>query len=626
MSAVLSSAASDTPASTATGGAGPTPSFGESLSGRGWVAHPLWRCLWLYRRMPVRFTVTALLFIFTNLSLSFQQWLIGKAIHDVELGRAVARTADGGLSYAVALHWLALLTGVALLRGLAQYAGGISALIAGQKLLSILRNAILAQVQRLDLAYHWQHGAGEVVTRTTRDADKVRDALVQFWRQAFETVLVIAAVTGFLFYCHPLLGLVPLLLTLLAVGLFVVQTDRLVQLDRQVGAAYDAVNQDLGEGIHGVRVIKAFALEDSRVERFSAHVQVFAGHARAALAYASSRIPLPQAVVALGHVWVLGYGALLVGRGQLNIGELVASLLIVNSLVFRIEGVGRVMQVFADARSSAARIWELLDARPRIATGGGAVPEGGLGLKLEAVRLAAPGGGHPVLDGCSLLLEPGEVVALVGATGSGKSTLASLTARLADAHAGSVQVGSTAGGWRDVRGLDLDALRRAVHVVPQESFLFSDTLAHNLRLAAPGAGEAELVEALRLASASEVLAGLKDGLQAKIGERGVTLSGGQRQRLALARALVRRPRLLLLDDATSAVDPLVESRILDALKHELATSTLVVAHRVATIRLADRVVFLDGGTIRAHGTHDELLATDPAYEALVRAYEAEQPE
>ncbi len=621
MSAVLPSPASDGPASAA-GGADPTPSFGESISGRGWAAHPLWRCLSLYRRMPVRFTVTALLFIFTNLSLSFQQRLVGKAIHDVELGRAVVRAADGSLSYAVALHWLALLTGVALLRGLAQYAGGVSALVAGQKLLGILRNAILSQVQRLDLAYHWRHGAGEVVTRTTRDADKVRDALVQFWRQAFETVLVIVAVMGFLFWHHPLLGLLPLLLTLLAVGLFVAQTDRLVRLDRRVGAAYDAVNQELGEGIHGVRVIKAFALEDARVERFSAHVGAFAGQARAALAYASSRIPLPQAVVALGHVWVLGCGASLVGRGQLNIGELVASLLIVNSLVFRIEGVGRVMQVFADARSSAARIWELLDARPRIATGRCAVPEGALGVRLDAVRLASPGGGHPVLDGCSLTLEPGEVVALVGATGSGKSTLASLLARLADADAGSVQVGSTAGGWHDVRGLDLDALRRAVHVVPQESFLFSDTLAHNLRLAAPGAGDADLVEALRLASASEVLAGLKDGLQARIGERGVTLSGGQRQRVSLARALAGRPRVLVLDDSTSALDAVTEREVLRNIRglasaQGRAVTVLIVTSKLSTILLADRVALLKDGRIAAEGSHAALAASNRDYGQLL---------
>jgi ATP-binding cassette subfamily B protein len=650
MSAVLPStdavaASARDPAHAGLGASSPAAplSFGETISGRGWSAHPLWRCLLLYRQMPLRFTVTALLFVVTNLGLSYQQWLIGRAIHDVELGKAVVRTADGSLSYSVALSWLALLAAVALVRGVAQYAGGISALIAGQKLLGILRNAILVQVQRLDLAYHWQHGAGEVVTRTTRDADKVRDALVQFWRQAIDTVLVIVAVMGVLFWYHPLLGLVPLLLTLVAVGIFVVQTDHLVTLDRKVGAAYDAVNQDLGEGIHGVRVIKAFALEDTRITRFTAQVEQFAAHARTALAYASSRIPVPQAVVALGHVWVLGVGAWLVSQGKLNLGELVASLLIVNSLVFRLEGVGRVMQVFADARSSAARIWELLDAQPRIRSGQQDVPEGALGLRLSAVRVSAPGGGHPVLQDCSLTLEPGEVVALVGATGSGKSTLASLLARLSDvdsavdpardpardAHApgdakssGSVQIGSTDTAWVDVRELDLDQLRRAVHVVPQESFLFSDTLASNLRLAAPRASDAHLVEGLRLASASEVLAGLKDGLQTKIGERGVTLSGGQRQRVSLARALVSRPRVLVLDDSTSALDAITERQVLNnirglAASQGQAVTVLIITSKLSTILLADRVALLKDGRISAQGQHADLAATHVDYSELL---------
>lgn len=598
------------------------PSLGESISGRGWSAHPLLRCLSLYRQMPVRFWVTSLLFVVTNLSLAYQQWLIGRAIHDVELGRAVVRADDGPLSFHVALTWLAILSGVALLRGVAQYAGGISALVAGQKLLGILRNAILVQVQRLDLAYHWQHGAGEIVTRTTRDADKVRDALVQFWRQVFETVLVIAAVMGILFWYHPLLGTVPLVLTLAAIGIFVVQTDHLVDLDRKVGAAYDAVNQDLGEGINGVRVIKAFALENSRVERFTRQVQQFAGHARVALAYASSRIPIPQLVVALGHVWVLGYGIELVSRGQLNIGELIASLLIVNTLVFRIEGVGRVMQVFADARSSAARIWDLLDAQPRIASGVAPVPHGELGLRLKQVAVAPPGGGHPVLKDLSFTLEPGAMVALVGATGSGKSTLASLLARLADVDAGVVQIGSSQAGWHDVRELDLAELRRAVHVVPQESFLFSDTLAGNLRMAAPEASDDDLIEAMRLASASEVLAGLKDGLETKIGERGLTLSGGQRQRVSLARALVSRPRLLVLDDSTSALDAVTERSVLDNIRGLAAAAgqgvtVLIVTSKLSTILLADRVLLLKDGRIAAEGTHDALASTHVDYAELL---------
>jgi ATP-binding cassette subfamily B protein len=285
----------------------------------------------------------------------------------------------------------------------------------------------------------------------------------------------------------------------------------LVRLDRSVGAAFDAVNQDLTEGVYGVRVIKAFALEGERIRRFTNAVRVFAERARHALAYASRHIPLPQIIVALGQVCVLVVGARLVHTGRLDIGNLVASLLLMNTVIFRVETIGRVMQVFADARSSAARIMEVLDAEPKIEGGRGHVPEGPLGVELRSVRVRAPGGETDVLDHCSLSIAPGEVVALVGATGSGKSTLTGLLPRLVDPDEGQVLFGSDEGGWRDVKGLDLAELRRRVHVVPQDVFLFSDTVDANLRLGARDASEADVKRALKLACAEEIVAGLPPG-------------------------------------------------------------------------------------------------------------------
>ncbi|ATE59176.1 ABC transporter ATP-binding protein [Thauera sinica] len=586
-------------------------------------AFPLLRCLALYRATPWRFLLTSLLFVILNLSLVYQQWLIGRAVHDVERGAAVVRLPDGGLDFGVAWHWLLVLVAVALGRGVVQYLAGVSALIIGQSLLFNLRERILVQVQRLDLAYHWQHGVGELVTRTTRDADKVRDALINFWRQVFETGLVVIAAVGLLVWYDPWLGLVPLLLTLTGLAIFVRQTDRLVALDRATGAAYDAVNQDLSEGVNGVRVIKAFALEPRRIERFNTHVLHFAGQAKAALAYSCRSIPIPQMVIALGHVWILGFGAQLVAAGRLNLGELVAALLLANTLVFRVEGIGRVMQVFADARSSAQRIWELLDERPRIAGGGAHPPAGALGVRLRDVQVAAPGGSNSILQDCSLQIRPGEVVALVGATGSGKSTLAGLLPRLFDADRGAVEIGTDARGWRDVRELDLGALRRQVHVVPQESFLFSDSVAANLRQAAPDASEDELRAALRLACAEEVVDGLREGFDARLGDRGITLSGGQRQRLCLARALLARPGLLVLDDATSALDAVTERTVLGNVRRlgeargEARPTVLLIASKLSTVLLADRVLMLAGGRIAADGSHEELAAALPAYRDLL---------
>ncbi|MFJ7004752.1 ABC transporter ATP-binding protein [Pseudomonas putida] len=584
--------------------------------------HPLLRALAIYREMPWRFALVTALYIAGNLGLAWQQWLIGHAVDDVSAGRAVLRLADGNLDASVAWHWLWLLLAIALGRGLLQYAAAVLSLVLSQALLTRLRERILSQVQRLHLGYHWHHGMGELVTRTTRDADKVRDALITFWRQIIETPLVVLVAVGLLSWYDPLLGLVPLLLTGAGLWLFVVQTDRLVTLDRAVAAAYDQVSQDLAEGIGGVRVIKAFGLEQQRIARFARQVEVFTGHARAALAYASSRIPLPQAVVALGHVWILVYGAHRVAAGALGIGELVTSLLVATTLVFRIEGIGRVMQTFADARASAERIWQLLDERPAIVGGHATLPEGPLGLKLNQVQVSAAEAGRPILQDCSLTLLPGEVVALVGATGTGKSLLASLLPRLADVQHGSVQVGSDTAGWHDVRDLDLADLRRRVQVLPQESFLFSDSLAANLRMAAPQASDAQLREALRLAAAEDVLERLPHGLDTPLGDRGVTLSGGQRQRLCLARALLGAPDILCLDDATSALDALGERQVLHNIRRLHSArgqgpTLLLITSRLSTLLLADRVLMLENGRITASGSHAELCTNNAHYRDLL---------
>lgn len=584
---------------------------------------PLLRCLALYGQMPWRFLLTALLFTIVNLSLAWQQGLLGSALHDVERGVAVVRRASGQLDFSVAWHWLGLLVAIALARGVLQYFAGILALIIGQDLLFLLRERILIQVQRLDLAYHWRHGVGELVTRTTRDADKLRDALINFWRQVFETALVAAAVIGMLCWYNVWLGLVPLITSLIGLAIFVQQTGNLVTLDRAVGAAYDAVAQDLSEGVNGVRVIKAFALESVRVAAFSEQVNDFSRHSRAAVAYAATRIPLPQVVIAIGQVWILAFGVHLVGIGKLNIGELVASLLIANTLVFRIEGIGRVMQVFADARSSAARIWELLDAEPAIVGGNEALATDALGVRFEHVRLAAPGGGRDILHDCSFELVPGEIVALVGTTGSGKSSLLGLLPRLLEVESGAVRVGSPHTGWHDVRDVDLQDLRRRVHVVTQESFLFSDSLGTNLRLADPAASDEQLLEALRLAAAGDVFERLDRGFETTLGDRGVTLSGGQRQRICLARALLAKAAILGLDDATSALDAATERTIINnirAFKRSeggRAVTVLIVSSKLSTILMADRVLVLADGKIAAQGTHQELSASSNAYRELM---------
>ena len=309
-------------------------------------------------------------------------------------------------------------------------------------------------------------------------------------------------------------------------------------------------------------------------------------------------------------------GSWQVSEGRLNEGELVQAMALFGLLAFPMRVVGFFLQELPRSVVASARLERVL-AEPDAPGGeigtGVALPDGPLGLSLDGVSFSYDD--FTVLDGVDLQVEPGEIVALVGATGAGKTTLCELLVRMDDPSHGQVRLGGV-----DLREADLAAVRASVALVFQESFLFAETVGENISLGEAGS-DAEVVEAARIAQAHGFIDELPGGYETVVGERGVTLSGGQRQRVALARALLRRPRVLVLDDATSAVDPVVEAEILDGLRRSLDMTTLVVAHRVSTIMLANRVAFLEHGRIAALGTHDELLDV-PGYVAIVRAYEA----
>ena len=366
-----------------------------------WLSrHALLRCLAIYRQIPGHFLACLALFVAVNVGLAAQQHLVGRAIHDLERGRAVVRLGDGTLDLGVGLRWVLVLSAVAAGRGLLQYGAGLLSLVIGQELLSRLRIAILVQVQRLDLAYHVRHGIGELVSRTTRDADKVRDALISVWRTVVETSLVVLGALG------------PRLVRARArgragagdrrgrPGWFATPRSWFGSI-RGVGAAFDAVNQDLTEGVHGVRVMKAFALEAVRIARFQAAVRTFTSRLGRPCAMGRGTSPCPRSSsrsVRSGCWSGRPPGAGRAARRRRPGGRAADDDIRSCSGSRR---VGRVMQIFADARSSAARIMEVIDAQPRIATAAEPVPDGPLGVRLAGVRVRAPGGDTDVLAGCT---------------------------------------------------------------------------------------------------------------------------------------------------------------------------------------------------------------------------------
>jgi ATP-binding cassette subfamily B protein len=376
------------------------------------------------------------------------------------------------------------------------------------------------------------------------------------------------------------------------------------------------------ENIAGAHVVRGFAAEPLQVRRLAAAARRLRWAATREVELRGAFQPLLENLPRLSLVIVLGYGGWLAARGVITVGALVAFSAYVALLQHPFRVMGFFVMLAQRAAASALRVFEIVDATPPIADRPGGVdlvdPVGD--VVFEGVRFGYDGR-EEVLRGVDLRIRPGETVALVGRTGSGKSTLARLLPRFYDVDAGAVRIDG-----HDVRDLTLDSLHAAVGVVPDEAFLFSASLRDNIAYARPDANQSDVEAAAAAAGAAEFIARLPDGYDTVVGERGYTLSGGQRQRIAIARALLANPRVLVLDDATSAVDVEVERTIHAALQDLLAhRTTLVVAHRLSTIALADRVVLLEDGRVVAEGTHRELLASSAAYvEVLAQAGEGER--
>lgn len=596
--------------------------------------YPLLRSLALYRFMPFRFLLTATLFVIANIGLALQQYSIGHAIDTLKHSERETLFQHAITDPLNPWFWFILLTSIASIRAVIQYLAGLSALTIGQQLLSILREKIFSQVQHLDVSWHWKHGLGEVLSRTTRDSDKLKEALINFWRQVFESSLVVTVTVGLLCWYHPWLGLVPLLFIFLGLWVLFKLTNQLVVLDHQVAFAYEKVSDTLAESVNGIRVVKAFQLEEKLLQHFNHAVDLFIHHSIQTIKTSAKRLPIPQVIIAGSYLWVIAFGAYLIGQNQLQVGQFVAAILMANLLVFRIESIGQVLHIFADARSSATRIWQMLDEKSAIKDQQYPLTlqwRDGLSIKLENVSFQDKTTKIYILKQCSVEFRAGQIVTVVGKTGSGKTTLMNLLNRFIDPTEGQVLIGSEQMGWTNIKDLSLFELRHLVQIIPQENFFFSGTLEDNLRVAKQDATEQEMKEALHLASASELLQRLDHGLDTLIGDKGVTLSGGQKQRLALARSILKNSPILALDDSTSALDATTEKQVLQRLSglsddgNHFKKTIIINSNKQTTIALSDRVIVLDQGHIIAQGTHAELVQDCLFYRELM-GFQLEQQE
>jgi ATP-binding cassette subfamily B protein len=486
--------------------------------------------------------------------------------------------------------------------------------VSGERVMATLRTRIADRYRRLALAYHRETPTGELLAHMEAD---VKAAVDVFWPVPFATGVIVLIVLAMI-----QLLLADVFLAMVAVVLFptlaLMNRTFAKRMERPARRAQERIGEVSAvahESIDGALVVKTLGRETAETERLAAKARalrderVEAGFVRATFEAALDALP------ALAAALLLVVGSWRVAAGGITLGRLIGFVALFDLLAWPMRFIGWILAELPRAVVGYARLEKVFGEPVTVlpAVDPVPLPEGPLGLDAEDVRHVLDG--TRILDGVSLRIAPQESVAIVGQTGGGKSTLAQLLVRLADPEAGTVRVGGV-----DLRHADPGSLRRAVSIVFQESFLFSTTIGENIALDSGADGDG-IERAARIAAVDRFVDALPAGLDTIVGERGYTLSGGERQRVALARAIVREPRVLILDDATSSVDASVEAQILAALRQELRTTLVVIAYRRSTIRLADRVIFLEGGRVAATGSHDELMAATPGYAAIIRAYE-----
>jgi ABC-type multidrug transport system fused ATPase/permease subunit len=574
------------------------------------------------REQPGYFAVAVAGSVVFSLLAIVTAYVIGAIVGEVIVPAFRRGAVDVGLLVLAA----AALISLSLLRVAGIFARRLGAGFMQYRLQASYRRRVTRRYLELPVAWHHRHATGTLLSNANSDVEAAWFPIAPL-PFAVGTVVMLLAALGSVFVTDWALGLVGLAIFPTLLGLNVVYSRRMAPRQARAQQVRAEVSAIAHESFDGALVVKTMGREGAETRRFGARavelrdILISIGRLRGLFD------PILESLPSVGTLAVLLIGAWRLGQGAISVTQLVSVAFLFTVLAFPIRAIGWVLAELPRSVVGWDRLQHVLRATGQMEYGARSLdPRGGSPAELRLDRVTfGYDPAQPVLHEVSLRVPAGRTVALVGPTGAGKSTITNLAARLVDPAAGTVELDGV-----DARELTAASLAATVALVPQLAFAFDDTIRANVSLDRPGIDDDEVWRALRTAQADGFVAALPDGLDTLIGERGTTLSGGQRQRLTLARALAGRPRLLILDDATSAVDPRVEAAILAAVRGAAgragAVTIFVVAYRRATIALADEVVYLEHGRVVAHGTHRELLAAVPGYANLVTAYEKAEAE